>query len=65
MASYTLYTVYPKRLKNDQWSDFRSHRWQNLNDLNEIQLHISGVNAHISLVIGERLHSILRLLLEK
>ena len=56
----TLYTVLPNRLRVDQGSAFTSDRWREITTQAGIQLRISGVKAHSSLGIGERLHGSLR-----
>ena len=56
----TPYTGYPIRLRVDQGSSFTSHRWRQLTDHAGIQLRITGVKAHSSIGIGERLHELLR-----
>ena len=61
----TLYTGYPNRLRVDQGSSFTSDRWRQLTDHAGIQLRISGVKAHSSLGIGERLHEPLRRIYRK
>ena len=61
----TMYTGYPNRIRVDQGSSFTSDRWRQLTDLAGIQLRISGVKAHSSLGIGERLHEPLRRIYRK
>ena len=60
MTWATMYTGYPNRLRTDQGSVFTSQRWKQLTDLQGILLRLSGVKAHSSLGIGERLHEPLR-----
>ncbi len=61
----TMYTGYPNRMRTDQGSIFTSERWKQLTDIAGVQLRLSGVRAHNSLGIGERLHSPLRRIFEK
>ena len=61
----TMYTAYPNHLRADQGSVFTSNRWKNVTDLAGIQLRLSGVKAHSSFRIGERLHHPLRRIFEK
>ena len=61
----TLYTDYPSRLRDDQGSSFTSDRWRQLTDHAGIPLRMSGVKAHSSLGIGERLHETLRSIYRK
>ena len=65
MTWATMYTGYPNRLRTDQGSVFTSQRWKQLTDLQGIQLRLSGVKAHSSLGIGERLHEPLRRIYNK
>ena len=51
-----LYTGLPNRLLVDQGFTFTSDRWREITSQTGIQLRISGVKAHSSLGIGERLH---------
>jgi hypothetical protein len=57
---FILYTGYPNRLRVDAGSIFSSDRWKQLSDMTGIRLRISGVEAHNSLGIVERLHEPLR-----
>ena len=61
----TLYTGYPNRLRTDYGSIFTSPKWKELTNENGIQLRISGIEAHNSLGIGERLHDPLRRIYRK
>jgi hypothetical protein len=61
----TAYTGYPNRLRTDAGSVFVSPRFKELTNLAGIELRISGVEAHNSLAIGERLHAPLRRVHEK
>jgi len=61
----TLYTGYPNRLRTDFGSIFTSPRWKNYTDTSGIQLRISGIEAHNSLGVGERLHAPLRRIYKK
>ena len=60
-----MYTCYPNRLRMDQGSAFTSDRWRELASNVGIQLRLSGVTAHNSLGIGERLHDPLRRIFRK
>lgn len=60
-----MYTVYPNRIRTDQGSIFASDRWSQITNFHAIELTLSGVNAHSSLEIGERLHSELRRIYNK
>ncbi len=60
-----MYTGYPNRLRTDQGSVFTSERWKHKMDMAGIQLRLSGVKAHNSLGIGERLHEPLRRIYKK
>jgi transposase InsO family protein len=62
---FTLYTGYPNRLRTDAGSIFSSPRWRQLSEMVGISLRISGIEAHNSLGIGERLHEPLRRIYEK
>jgi hypothetical protein len=62
---FTVYTGYPNRLRVDAGSIFSSNRWKQLSDMTSIRLRISGVEAHNSLGIGERLHEPLRRIYKK
>jgi hypothetical protein len=53
---FTLYTGYPNRLRIDDGSIFASSRQNELANMAGITLSISGVVAHKSLGIGERMH---------
>jgi transposase InsO family protein len=57
---FTLYTGYPNRLRIDAGSIFASPRWKELSNMAGITLRMSGVEAHNSLGIGERMHGPLR-----
>ena len=61
----TIYTRYPNRLRTDAGSVFTSPRWKDLTDMSGIELRISGVEAHNSFGIGERLHALLRCIYRK
>lgn len=56
----TLYTGYPDRIKCDAGSAFNSKEWKGLNNMIGANISISGVEAHNSLGLGERLHAPLR-----
>ena len=60
-----MYTGYPNRMRTDQGSIFTSERWKQRTDMAGIQLRLSGVKAHNSLGIGERLHEPLRRIYRK
>ena len=60
-----LYIGYPNRLRTDQGAAFTSDRWRALSNQCGIQLRLSGVKAHSSLGIGERLHDPLRRIYRK
>jgi transposase InsO family protein len=62
---FTVYTGYPNRLRVDAGSIFSSNRWKKVSDMTGIRLIISGVGAHNSLGIGERLHEPLRRIYKK
>ena len=61
----TIHTGYPNRLRTDAGSVFTSSRWKELTDMSGTELRISGVEAHNSLGIGERLHAPLRRIFRK
>ena len=65
MTWCTMYTGYPNRLRTDQGSVFTSDRWRKIAESNGIQLRLSGVKAHSSLGIGEKLHGPLRRIYNK
>ncbi len=65
MTWCTMYTGYPNRLRTDQGSVFTSDRWRQIAESNGIQLRLSGVKAHSSLGIGEKLHGPLRRIYNK
>lgn len=56
----TAYPGFPNRFRTDQGSALTSDRWKRLTNRNGIQLRLSGVQAHSSLGIGERLNEPLR-----
>jgi hypothetical protein len=56
----SLYTGYPTRLRTDVGLMFVSPRSNELTDLAGISIRVSGIKAHNSLGIGERLHAPLR-----
>jgi hypothetical protein len=53
---FTLYTGYSNRLRIDAGSIFASPRWKEFSNMAGITLRMSGVEAHNSLGIGERIH---------
>lgn len=55
----------PDRLRTDAGSVFTSSRWKQLTKEDGIKLRISGVEAHNSVGIGERLHASLRRIYRK
>jgi len=61
----TLYTGYPNRLRTDQGSAFTSDRWREIIESKGIKIRLSGVRAHNSLGIGEKLHDPLRRIFRK
>jgi hypothetical protein len=61
----TMYVGYPNRLRTDSGSIFTTSKWKNLTDMAGITLRISGIEAHNSLGIGERLHGPLRRIYRK
>lgn len=61
----TIYSGFPNRIRTDQGSVFTSQRWRELTDMSGIELRLSGVKAHRSLGIGERLHGPLRRIYNK
>lgn len=61
----TMYTGYPNCIRTDQGSVFTSDRRRQITSFSGIQLRLSGVKAHSSLGIGERLHSPLRRIYNK
>lgn len=56
----TMYTGFPNRRRTDAGPVFTSTRWRHITDMTGIEIRISGVEAHNSLGIGERLHDPLR-----
>lgn len=65
MTSCTMYTGYPNKLPTDRESVFSSQRWKQLTDMVGVTLRLSGVKAHSSLGIEERLHEPLRRIYRK
>ena len=61
----TLYTEFPNRIRTDAGSVFTSPRWREMAESVGIELRISGVEAHNSLGIEERLHAPLRRIFRK
>ena len=56
MTWCTMCSGCPNRMRTDQGSAFTPERWKKLSDINGITLRLSGVKAHNSLGIGEKLH---------
>lgn len=52
----TSYTGFLNRFRTDQRSAFASDRWKQLTNLNVLEIRLSGVQAHSSMRVGERLH---------
>jgi hypothetical protein len=61
----TLYPGYPDKIRTDQGTQFKSPRWKELTDATGIQLILSGVESHNSIVPGERYHASLRRIFQK
>lgn len=60
-----MYTDYRNRLRLGQASVFTYDIWRYLANVIGIQLSLSGVKAHSSLRVGERIHSTQRRIYEK
>ena len=59
------YLGYPNRMRTDQGETFMSNTWRQLCEQNGITPRLPEVQAHSSLVIGEKYHDPLRRILKK
>lgn len=62
---FLIYTGYPNRIRSDQGSTFTSVKWKSLVESKGISMRLSGIRAHSSLGIGEKLHDPLRRIFKK